>query len=129
MARVESIRRRGRRCALGIVTVLALPAWQGCSLGPAGTFPPSASARQASDVPARFEPLEPAARVAPGDTIGGSGCVSPMVDPRDGTPVRLVRSLGGLGDYEAPAARYGGGPTELLRLECNTGAVIGIVRQ
>lgn len=58
----------------------------------------------------------------------GSGCRNPMVDPRDGTRLLLVRSAEGRGDYEVPAGRYGVGKQELLRLECETGRVLGIVR-
>ena len=84
--------------------------------------------RRATDVPARFEPRNTALRLSPGDTIQGSGCVSPMVDPRDGTEVRFVFSTA-YGDYEVPAGRYGAGADQLLRLECNTGRVIGLVRR
>jgi hypothetical protein len=84
--------------------------------------------RRATRVPARFEPRNPALRLTPGDTIAGSGCVSPMVDPRDGTEVRFVFSTS-YGDYEVPAGRYGTGAGELLRLDCNTGRVIGLVRR
>ena len=84
--------------------------------------------RSATRVPARFEPQNRALRLTPGDTIEGSGCVSPMVDPRDGTEVRFVFSTS-YGDYEVPAGRYGAGAGDLLRLDCNTGRVIGIVRR
>jgi hypothetical protein len=82
--------------------------------------------RPASDAPARFEPRNPSLRPAPGDTLAGPGCLSPMVDPRDGTEVRFVLSTS-YGEYELPAGRYGARPGELLRLECNTGRVIGLV--
>jgi hypothetical protein len=57
----------------------------------------------------------------------GEGCRNPMVDPRDGTRLSLIRSAGGHGDYEVPAGRYGVGEGQLLRLECATGNVIGVV--
>ena len=59
----------------------------------------------------------------------GQGCRNPMVDPRDGTRLRLVRSGEAWGDYAVPAGRYGVGEGELLRLSCATGRVIGVVRR
>ena len=55
-------------------------------------------------------------------------CYSPMIDPRDQTHLRLVRSAGGYGDYEVPPGRYGVGAGELLRLDCKTGQALGVVR-
>ncbi|WP_329682618.1 hypothetical protein [Longimicrobium sp.] len=82
-------------------------------------YPINAPARDASDVPPEF--VSPSA--APVE-----GCRNPMTDPRDGTHVRLVRSQGGtVGDYQVPAGRYGVGADELLRLECGTGRVVGVV--
>lgn len=98
-----------------------------CALGRSGTFPSSADARAASDVPFRFEPDPPSTRIAPADTIAGEGCRNPMLDPRDGQRLTLVRSLGGEGDYRVPTGAYGVRPGELLRLDCNTGSVVGIV--
>lgn len=83
-------------------------------------------ARAASDVPVRFEPRDAAMRLVPGDTIAGPGCLSPMMDPRDRTEIRFISSTR-YGDYEVPAGRYGARPGEVLRLECNTGRVIGLV--
>ncbi|MEZ4701988.1 MAG: hypothetical protein R2834_16770 [Rhodothermales bacterium] len=59
----------------------------------------------------------------------GNGCVSPMVDPRDGTRLLLFRSAAGLGDYDAPAGQYGLEDGELLRIECATGRPEGVVRR
>lgn len=79
---------------------------------------------------ARFEVTDPALRIPPADTIVGQGCRSQVVDPRDGTRLRMVRVGGdGLGDYDAPEGRYGVGPKEVLRLDCNTGRVLGIARR
>ena len=100
-----------------------------CALGQSGSFPADSAARVARDVPARFEPVAPATRLAPADTISGNGCTSPLRDPRDGTSLRLQRAIAPRGDYAVPAGRYGSGPDELLRLDCNTGAVIGFVRR
>lgn len=52
-----------------------------------------------------------------------------MVDPRTGERLRRVRSSEDRADYEVPEGRCGVGEQELLRLECHTGRVIGIVRQ
>ncbi len=59
----------------------------------------------------------------------GTGCRSPMVDPRDGTRLLLVRSSDGMGDYAVPAGRYDVGPGELLRLDCATGHALGVVKE
>jgi hypothetical protein len=84
--------------------------------------------RPASRVPRRFEPSDKSLRLADGDTIAGPGCVSPMQDPRNGTEVRFVHSTW-YGDYEVPVGRYGSVAGELLRIECNTGRVMGLVRR
>jgi hypothetical protein len=41
----------------------------------------------------------------------------------------MDRSARGLADYETPPGRYGVRENELLRLRCNTGEVLGIVRR
>jgi hypothetical protein len=98
-----------------------------CATGGAGTYPANAPARPASGVPERFV-VEGTAGAAAADTTPGSGCRSPMVDPRDGARLRMVSAQGGrIADYEVPAGRYGVGAGELLRLECNTGRVVGVV--
>lgn len=52
-----------------------------------------------------------------------------MIDPRDGTELRLVRSQAGRGDYAVPTGRYDVAAGELLRLDCRTGEAIGIVER
>jgi hypothetical protein len=52
-----------------------------------------------------------------------------MVDPRDGTEIGFLRSAQGAADYAVPGRMYGVRAGELLRLECNTGKVLGIVRR
>jgi hypothetical protein len=81
----------------------------------------AASIHQASDCPKQF--------VAKGaeNTVASGAARSPMVDPRGGTEIILVRSDRGWGDYEVPTGRYGVKPGELLRLDVATGRVIGIV--
>lgn len=109
------------RFLLGLALV-ALPA---CGLG--GSMPPATSVRPASDLPGRFEPEDPTRRIQPGDTLVGSACWSPLLDPRDGTAIRFLRTDGPIGDYEVPAGRYGATPRTLLRVECNTGRPLGLV--
>jgi hypothetical protein len=103
----------------------ALLAATACSSG-VGTM--TAVIRPAESTPARFEPELADLRIA-GDTIAGAGCRSPMKDPRDGTVIVFLRSTTMVGDYHVPSGRYGVGPDELLRIECNTGRVLGIVRR
>jgi hypothetical protein len=114
--------------AWAALTVLAIAA-AGCSLGIGGSFPSDATARTAIDVPHRFEPADAADRIQPGDTIAGSGCRSPMVDPRDGTRIVFLRAATQRADYAVAGGRYGVNEYELLRLDCNTGAVIGVVER
>jgi hypothetical protein len=95
----------------------------GCSTG-MSSFPPDAQARAAVDAPEQF--------ARPGAAIAQTGvvtCWNPMSDPRDGAVLSLVRSVEGRGDYEVPAGRYGVNDGELLRLDCASGAAIGIVRR
>jgi hypothetical protein len=79
--------------------------------------------RMAEDTPVSF--------VSDDGSALGEECRNVMVDPRDQTRLRLQRSaLAGSahhGDYEVPTARYGVKDRELLRINCETGQVIGIV--
>jgi hypothetical protein len=84
--------------------------------------------RTARGVPARLEPVSAELRLTDGDTIAGPGCVSPMKDPRYADELRFIYSRT-IGDYEIPPGRYGSNPGEVLRIECNTGRVIGLVRR
>lgn len=121
-------RRTGLRRAVG-VAVLALSLLPpGCATA-GSTGPDDPPLRAAVDAPERFEPPPSRARLAPSDTLPGGGCLNPMTDPRDGTEARLVRSWVRHGDYRVPTGRYGVGDGELLRLECNTGGVVGVVRR
>jgi len=89
----------------------------GCGLGRTETFPTTAAARPAEDAPASFTPAD----------TGGDACRTPLRDPRDGAEIVLVRSANGVGDYAVPDGRYGVTARELLRLECGTARVLGIV--
>lgn len=100
-------------------------------VGCASAFDPFALAplRTGSALPPRFEPPASLTRVAPADTLPGSGCLNPMRDPRDGAEIILVRASTPRADYAVQGGRYGVGADELLRLDCNTGEPIGIVRR
>ena len=93
------------------------------------TFSSATPLRPGDDLPLRFDPPTDFARVAGGDTIPGNACVSPLHDPRDGTLLRMVRSSATQADYEVAERRYGVTSAELLRVECNTGRPLGIVRR
>ena len=82
--------------------------------------------RQGIDLPDHFLIATQSGRVEPSSD---GTCHNPMVDPRDGTSLTLMRSAEGRGDYEVPESRYGAGPNELLRLECATGRPLGIVKR
>jgi hypothetical protein len=99
----------------------------GCSIGLTGGG--GGILRDAEDVPNHFEPRNPDDRILPADTLAGSGCLSPLVDPRDGTEIGFLRSSQGTADYAVPGLMYGVRAGELLRLECNTGKVLGVVRR
>lgn len=91
-------------------------------------FATEAQLRPAADLPDEFlvgaHDSAETSEAAPGE-----GCRNPMVDPRDGTRVLLVRSNDERGDYEVPAGRYGASERELLRIDCGTGEALGIVRR
>jgi hypothetical protein len=89
-------------------------------------FPPDGAARTAQNLPDYFRVGTPTGTTTV-EPIQGEGCQNPMVDPRTEARLRLVRSQGDRGDYEVPGGRYGVGTQELLRLECKTGRVVGIV--
>ena len=58
-------------------------------------------------------------------------CNTTIIDPRDQTRLRLIRSaiIGGTyrGDYDVPDGKYGVRRDELLRVDCATGETVGIV--
>jgi hypothetical protein len=91
-------------------------------------FPSPAPLAAGTDLPSQFEPPPGFSRLSATDTITGNACLSPMHDPRNGTEIRMVRAANGQADYKVPDGRYGVGAHELLRLDCNTGRPLGIVR-
>lgn len=76
--------------------------------------------RPAEGTPERFAPAE-------GITLDDVSCKSPMVDPRDGTEIQMVSAQNNAGIYRVPAGKYGVGEGEYLKLDCQTGTVLGIV--
>lgn len=85
--------------------------------------------RAPDGAPPVFDPTRGDLRIAGADTLAGAGCLNPLVDPRDGERLTLVRSWSVHGDYEVAEGRYGLGEGELLRVECNTGRVLGVARR
>jgi len=90
--------------------------------------PGDAVPRPAVDVPERFLVGEHdgAGTSEPGP---GATCRNPLVDPRTGAKLTLLRSSDGRGDYEVPPERYGVREGEALRIECATGRAVGIVKR
>ena len=80
--------------------------------------------REAEDTPPTFATEDGVAPV--------QGCNVTVIDPRDQTRLRLIRSavIGGAhrGDYDVPAGKYGVRSDELLRVDCASGEPLGIVR-
>ncbi|CAN5820431.1 hypothetical protein BH23GEM9_BH23GEM9_15830 [soil metagenome] len=108
------------RPVAAICIVLAISA---CAMTREPNGATDAILRQPEDAPARFTTQD---GVLPED-----GCRVNIVDPRDQLSLRLSRSaqygMSYHGDYEVPDGRYGVRPGELLRVDCSTGSVIGIV--
>lgn len=79
--------------------------------------------RLAKDPPEFFEPPS-------GTEFNEESCLNPLTDPRDGTVIILEKSYGnGLGDYKVTGKKYSVGNKELLRVNCKSGKVIGIVME
>lgn len=100
-----------------------------CSMGGGGTMQSVIEHPAPLTAPPRFVPREAASVITPADTLAGSGCLSPLADPVTGIQITLIRSESGLGDYLAPSGSYGISDGQLIRLDCNTGRVLGIVRR
>jgi hypothetical protein len=109
---------------LAVVGVIVMVSLAGCAAKQASTHPGSQG--EAADTPDHFMtwtaagPLEP----QPGGT-----CRNPLVDPRDGTRLTLIRSADGRGDYEPEPLRYGLKEGQLLRVDCATGRAVGVVKR
>lgn len=57
----------------------------------------------------------------------GDLCDSPLIDTSDGSRLILMRHSNGLGDYQVQQGKYGLRSGELLRINCKTKEIIGIV--
>jgi len=78
--------------------------------------------RQAENTPEKFVP-------ANGVSLDSDTCKSPMIDPRDGTQLLMVSASGGMANYKIVTGKYGLKKGELLRIDCSTGVVVGIVKE
>jgi hypothetical protein len=94
-----------------------------------GSFPTAVLPAMPTGAPAHFVPADPMKTMGSADTSNASPCLSPLKDPRTGTTIILVRSENGVGDYLAPSGAYGIPDGQLLRLECGSGEVLGLVRR
>jgi hypothetical protein len=83
-----------------------------------------ASLATADTTDVRLLPADEALRLQPEDTLAGPGCLNPLVDPRDGSTLTLVRSAGGYGVYAAPETAPGSGNRVTYDVHCNTGRVV-----
>ena len=117
---------RTRGALLG--ALLLGPALAACSIGGSGSMGAVASPPPVA-APSRFVPLDATKLLAPADTTAGDGCLSPLTDPAKNIQIILIRSESGLGDYLAPSGSYGVPDGRLLRIDCNTGSVVGLVRR
>lgn len=83
---------------------------------------PSTPVREAQDAPVSFSgTFEEVAENTP--------CQSRLIDPADDTELILVATFDGSGDYQVPLGKYGLSADELLRINCRTGEVIGVVKK
>jgi hypothetical protein len=104
-----------RRLLAGVLMVAG-----GCATG-VGRYPDDATARQVTRAP-----LTIVGAVA--SDVGGA-CQSPITIPSARITLTLERASGGRGDYRPnPADAWGMRVTELLRVDCRTGRVLGAVR-
>jgi hypothetical protein len=114
------------------VAAVAVLLLAGCASGPDPMARPVVA--EAKDLPDHF--LVVATGLSQrAEPKAGEGCRNPMVDPRDGTALNLVRSKDGTGDYQVMnrefelKTRYGVDSRHLLRIDCATGKALGIVSE
>jgi len=101
------------------------PLLSGLLLAGCASFPPATS-HPTQDTPAHFDVLDAASGNVRANDPAPS-CESPLVDPRNGITLTLVRSIGGHGDYAPTRPGYGLAANELLRIDCTSGAPMGAV--
>ncbi len=78
--------------------------------------------RAPENVPEAFVPRE-------GVIFDSTSCKSPLIDPNDGEAIMMIKSHTSYGDYLGTEGKYGLRKRELLRINCRTGEVIGIVKK
>ena len=115
----------GRNELLAAVGVLVMVSLAGCAAKLASP-PPGSQGPAAADVPDHFMTWTAAGPVEPQP---GGTCRNPLVDPRDGTRLTLIRSADGRGDYEPEPLRYGLKEGQLLRVDCATGRAAEVVKR
>ena len=87
------------------------------------SWPTAVDSASIVDTPDRFLVLEVATGATSEPT--GAACSNPLVDPRNGTRLSLIRSNAGHGDYQPDNLSYGLSAGRLLRIDCNTGRPLG----
>jgi hypothetical protein len=113
-----------------VLALGACAALVACASGTSSTG--GGTATEGRDLPDHF--LVSVSGLARGsEPKAGEGCRSPLIDPRNGTVLNLVRSKDGVGDYQvmdadyALLSRYGVDSRHTLRVDCATGKALGIV--
>ena len=112
-----------------VAVVVSLVLLAACGANSSSGLPGTTPLRAGMDLPAQFEPPAGFGRMSPTDTISGNACLSPMHDPRDNIEIKMVRAANGQADYKVPGGHYGVGAGQLLRLDCNTGRPLGLVKE
>jgi hypothetical protein len=62
-------------------------------------------------------------------TLDQTSCKNPLTDPGDNTRIFMVSAQNGVGLYTGPSMKYGLNKGEVLKVNCSTGEVPGIVRR
>ena len=121
--RVKSAVAVGAAAALGAAALVACTSGRGSMAG--------GIVAEAKDLPDHF--MVAVSGLAQREEPKEGGCRNPMVDPRDGTELNLMRSKDGIGDYQvlgeqySLGSRYGVDSRHYLRVDCATGRALGIV--
>jgi hypothetical protein len=123
---MTGVKRSNGRSRLAVGVALHFIAFAACATG-RGAFPPDTAVRPARELPDQFVVQGTAGEPATSSDLSSRACRNPLVDARDGTRLRLIRSQEGKGDYEVPGAQYGLSAGDLLRVDCTTNRAIGIV--
>jgi hypothetical protein len=110
---------------LGSALVLLIGSFTGCAAKQSNPTTES-QVRSAVDVPDHFLTDTATGATEPGP---GEGCHNPLIDPRNGARLMLIRSADGRGDYDIQPPRYGLKADELLQVECASGRAVGIVKR